>query len=79
MSADFSKLLKHLADNLRAHAELDYPGTTGPNRIRQAIFLSRGGHAPGEHCPNPPKPTGDGHEYWCPWPGDECECNGVQT
>ncbi len=69
MSADFSKLLKLIAESTEAHADLD--GLTG---VRRAVFLARGGHAPGDHCPSE-KPT-DPHEYWCASPDDECNCGG---
>ncbi|WP_433078910.1 hypothetical protein ACQP1P_38680 [Dactylosporangium sp. CA-052675] len=70
MSADFSKLLQHLSDNLREHARRD-----GLNPVRTAIFLDRGGHAPGEHCPSetPAEPL---HDQSCDllYDGDECTC-----
>lgn len=68
MGADFSRLLAHLAQRLDQHADAD--GLTG---VRRAVFLSRGGHAPGEVCPTEPKR--DPHEYWCQWPDDECDCS----
>jgi hypothetical protein len=52
MSADFSRVAVHLADNLRRHAERDYPGNSGMAKIRRAVFIDRGGHAPGELCPS---------------------------
>lgn len=72
--ADFSKLLAHLADGLRAHADRD-----GLNPVRRAVFLARGGHAPGEVCPTEP-PRVVEHHYECLWPDDECTCHwyGVQ-
>lgn len=59
MSADFSKLLAHLAANLEAHADRD-----GLSPVRRAVFLSRGGHAPGEVCPSEP-PSTAGERAWC--------------
>lgn len=59
MTADFSKLLKHLSDNLEAHADRD-----GLSPVRRAVFLSRGGHAPGEVCPTG-EPSGRGERAWC--------------
>jgi hypothetical protein len=67
MSADFSKLLKHIAEGIEAHADRD--GLTG---VRRAVFLARGDHAPYEPCPSE-QPT-DPHEYWCASPDDECNC-----
>lgn len=67
MSADFSKLLAHIAAGIERHADAD--GLTG---VRRAVFLARGGHAPGDPCPNEVPP--DPHEYWCAWPDDECNC-----
>jgi hypothetical protein len=46
LSADFSRLAAHLAAGVVEHADRD--GLTG---ARRAVFLDRGGHAPGEHCP----------------------------
>lgn len=68
MSADFSKLLAHLQDNLEEHARRDEL-----NEVRTAIFLTRGGHAPGEVCPSAPKR--DPHDPWCEFPDDECTCH----
>lgn len=67
MSADFSRLLKHLAEGLEAHADRD--GLAG---VRWAVFLARGDHAPGEACPSETPP--DPHQYWWAWPDDECNC-----
>lgn len=47
MSSNFSRLLAHLADGVIAHADRD--GLAG---VRRAVFLDRGGHAPGESCPS---------------------------
>lgn len=69
MSADFSRLLAAIGEGIRAHADRD--GLIGVGR---AVFLDRGGHAPGEPCPTE-KPR-DPHEYWCGWPDDECDCPG---
>lgn len=71
MSADFSKLLAHLDEGLRRHADAD--GLTG---VRRAVFLDRGGHAPGTVCPSEPAADPDPHAYWCAWPDDECNCGG---
>lgn len=59
MTADFSKLLKHLSDNLEAHADRDQLSP-----VRRALFLSRGGHAPGEVCPTE-EPSERGERAWC--------------
>lgn len=67
MGADFSRLLAHLAAGNVAHADRD--GLTG---LRRAVFLSRGGHAPGDVYPTEIPP--DLHEYWCASPDDECNC-----
>lgn len=67
MSADFFRVLAHLAQRLDQHADAD--GLTG---VRRAVFLSRGGHAVGEVCPTAPPP--DLHAYWCEWPDDDCGC-----
>jgi hypothetical protein len=69
MSADFSRLLTHLAENLKQHADRD--GLTG---ARRAVFLARGGHAPGTTCPTEPATIPDPHQYWCASPDDECNC-----
>jgi len=67
MSADFSRLLAHLAEGLQAHADRD--DLTG---VRRAVFLARGGHAPGDPCPS--ETPADPHIYWCEYPDDECSC-----
>jgi hypothetical protein len=69
MSADFGKLLAHLGENLKEHAERD-----GLSPVRAAVFLARGGHAPGEICPSAPPPVVQ-HHYECLWPDDECACH----
>lgn len=51
MSADFSRVAAHLAENLVEHAKRD-----GPSPVMTAVFLSRGGHAPGTRCPSEPEP-----------------------
>jgi hypothetical protein len=66
--AGFVKVLTHLGEELEKHADRD--GLTG---VRRAVFLSRGGHAPGTVCPTE-TPT-DPHEYWCEYPDDECRCS----
>ena len=70
MSADFSRLLALLGENNVAHADRD--GLTG---VHRAVFLDRGGHAPGDVCPSETAEP-DPHEYWCAWPDDECDCPG---
>jgi hypothetical protein len=67
VSADFSNLLAHLAAGNVAHADRD--GLTG---VQRAVFLARGGHAPGTACPT--APPRDPHEYWCADPDAECDC-----
>lgn len=67
--ADFSKLLQHLGDNLVEHAKRD-----GLNPVRTAVFLARGGHAPGEVCPTAP-PVEPVHAPACAWLlGEDCDC-----
>lgn len=67
--ADFSKVMQHLADNLVAHADRD--GLTG---VMRAVFLARGGHAPGTRCPHEPPPEPP-HDSFCSWLlGDDCDC-----
>ena len=70
MSADFSKLLNHLAENLEDHARRD-----GLSPVMTAVFLARGGHAPGTRCPSepPPEPI---HEMHCDLivDGEYCTC-----
>lgn len=60
MSADFSRLAEVFGeDALKAHAERD--GLTG---LARAVFLARGGHAPGARCPSEPPPEPQ-HMYYC--------------
>jgi hypothetical protein len=68
MSGDFSRVMAHLEDGIHAHADRD--GLTG---VLRAVFIDRGGHAPGETCPTA-KPI-DPHFYMCVYPGDECTCH----
>lgn len=70
MSADFSRLVAHLAEGLRAHADRD--GLTG---VKRALFIERGGHAAGDTCPT--EPQRDPHHYWCAYPDDECNCQAL--
>ena len=67
--ADFSKVMKHLSDNLEEHVKRD-----GMSPVRAAVFLARGGHAPGEVCPSTPPVVEDPHEYWCAAPDEACRC-----
>jgi hypothetical protein len=69
MSADFSKLLTHLQENLEDHVKRD-----GMSPVRAAVFLARGRHAPGEVCPSAPPVVEDPHEYWCASPDWPCNC-----
>lgn len=69
MSADFSKVLAHLAGGLEVHADRD--GLTG---VRRAVFLARGGHAPGHPCRSEEPPVEDSHAYWCGAPDESCSC-----
>ncbi len=69
MSADFTRVLAHLGDNLREHVKRD-----GLSPVAAAVFLARGGHAPGEVCPTAPPAVDDPHEYWCGDPHDPCRC-----
>jgi hypothetical protein len=68
MSADFSRIQAHLAQGLKAHADRD--GLTG---VARAVFLDRGGHAPGTACPF--DVPDDPHDPWCDYPDDECDCH----
>lgn len=62
MSADFSRVATHLADGVIEHADRDR--LTG---VLRAVFIDRGGHAPGEACPTATQRDA----YWDPhW--DEC-------
>ncbi len=69
MGADFSRLMAHLGDNLREHVERD-----NMSPPRAAVFLARGGHAPGEVCPSAPPVVEDPHQYWCGDPYEPCRC-----
>ncbi len=69
MSADFSRVIKHLSDNLVEHARRD-----GLSPVATAVFLDRGGHAPGEPCPSAPPEVEDPHAYWCGDPHEPCRC-----
>lgn len=69
MSADFSRLLNHLAENLEEHVRRD-----NMSPVRAAVFLARGGHAPGEVCPSAP-PREPVHASYCSWLlGNDCDC-----
>lgn len=50
--------MDHLAENLEAHADRD-----GLSPVARAVFLSRGGHAPGTVCPSEPPAAPD--RSWC--------------
>ncbi len=69
MSADFSRLLAHLDGNLHEHVRRD-----NMSPVRAAVFLARGGHAPGEVCPSAPPKVEDPHAYWCGDPHEPCRC-----
>lgn len=76
MSADFSRVTAHLATGLQEHADQD-----GLGGVQRAIFIDRGGHAPGEVCPRAAHTPSDPHEYWCAAPipgqpddGEPCTC-----
>lgn len=58
MSASFREVELHLQDELLG--------------VKRAVFLDRGGHAPGDPCPSEPPP--ERHNYWCQYPDDECSC-----
>lgn len=64
MSADFSKLMNHMAESLERHADRD--GLTG---VKRAVFLARGGHAPRAACPTA-EPV-EVHHQGCAWFMDE--------
>lgn len=68
--ADFSKVAAHLAAGLQEHADRD-----GLKGVMRAVFLSRGGHAPGDRCPSEP-PSEPMHDQICGllYDGDECTC-----
>jgi hypothetical protein len=66
--ADFSRLAEVFGRvALEQHADRD-----GLRGLRRAVFLARGSHAPGEHCPTAPAISP--HMYFCPWPERECVC-----
>lgn len=69
MGFDARRLIQAIADGNVAHADRD--GLTG---LRRDLFLMRGGHAPGEACPNEPPSTPDPHQYWCESPDGPCGC-----
>lgn len=69
MSADFSRLLAHLQNNLHEHVKRD-----NMSPVRAAVFLARGGHAPGERCPSAKPVVDDPHAYWCGDPHEPCRC-----
>ncbi len=69
MSADFSRVLAHLNDNLHEHVKRD-----NMSPVRAAVFLARGRHAPGEPCPSAPPKVEDPHAYWCGDPHEPCRC-----
>lgn len=64
MGFDGSKLMQHMADNLEQHADRD--GLTG---VMRAVFLARGGHAPGTACPT--AEPDEFHHQACAWFMDE--------
>ena len=49
MSADFSQAMQAIAGGIVAHADRD-----GLKGVARAVFIDRGGHAPGEVCPSVP-------------------------
>lgn len=60
--------------DLEAHALRDYPGTGGLDAVDRAVFLARGGHAPGTACPTA-EPY-ERHEAHCnALFADDAECN----
>jgi hypothetical protein len=65
----WAPLFRHLGEQLDAHADRD--GLTG---LRRALFLTRGGHAPGDPCPSEPVRVPDPHAYWCAEPYEPCSC-----
>lgn len=69
MSADFSQVMAHLDNSLREHVKRD-----GMSPVLAAVFLARGGHAPGERCPSEPPAVEDPHQYWCAAPVEPCRC-----
>lgn len=70
MSADFSKVMAHLEEGWREHADRD--GLIG---VRRTLFLMRGGrHFEGEVCPSQPPEPERKHMYWCEALDEECDC-----
>lgn len=74
--ADFSYVAAHVSNGLREHADRD-----GLRGVMRAVFIDRGGHAPGEPCPNAELSPHDPHAYWCAAPvpgqldgGEPCTC-----
>jgi len=65
--ADFRAVGWALGQGLIDHADRD-----GLKGVKRAVFMDRGGHAPGEPCPSA-SPV-DPHQYWCQYPDDECIC-----
>lgn len=56
-----------LADSLEEHADRD--GLTG---VERAVFLARGGHAPGTACLH--EPPAEHHHQGCAWfMGEDCD------
>lgn len=49
MGADFTRVNQELAFVLRQHADAEYDGKP-LGGSRKAVFLARGGHAPGDEC-----------------------------
>lgn len=70
MSADFSRAAAVLGQGLVEHADADEL-----RGVKRAVFMDRGGHAPGETCPTSLWPVGGQHHYECRWPDDECTCH----
>lgn len=65
--ADFSRPMAAIRQELERHCQAH--GYTGPFA---AVFLARGGHAPGQQSLidySPPE-----HEYWCEYPDRDCIC-----
>jgi hypothetical protein len=65
----WAPLLTHLGEQLEAHADRD-----GLTEVQRAVFLARGGHAPGDRCPAEPVQVPDPHAYWCGEPYEPCRC-----
>lgn len=67
MRPDLARLLNHIGDSNEAHADRD--GLTG---LERAVFLARGGHAPGQGCPTA-EPI-ELHHQGCAWfMGEPCD------